>query len=156
MICKICKKDYDKSSYKNKCIKCYHKQYYIVNPNKISKEYTKQYNLDNKEPIKERARIWYIDNKEKVLNQQKKYRKNYPNKFTIKIWKYNGLIELEGVYTYESLYEYYISITHCEVCNKKFKNSLDRCMDHCHTTNIFRWVLCRSCNSGDHWMTYFT
>jgi len=125
MICKICKKDYDKSSYKNKCMKCYQKKS-------------------------------YINNKQTILNQQKQYRKDYPNKFLIKIWKYNGLIELEGVYTYQSLYEYYISITHCEVCNTKFKNNQDRCMDHCHTTNIFRWVLCRSCNSGDHWMTYFT
>tara|TARA_R110001606_G_C14981744_1_gene604507 strand:+ start:100 stop:567 length:468 start_codon:yes stop_codon:yes gene_type:complete len=154
MICKICKKDYDKSNYKNKCINCYQKQYKIDNPNKkqkISKDYTKQYNIDNEEKIKQ----YYIDNRQKILNKQKKYRKDYPNKFLIKIWKYNGLIELEGVYSYQSLYEYYISITHCEVCNKKFKNSNDRCMDHCHTTNIFRWVLCRSCNSVDHWMTYF-
>ena len=165
MICEVCKIDFDKLTYKNKCIKCYHKQHYIDN-----RERRKQYHLDNKEKIKKQRKQFYENNKERLLKEKKQYdidnkekikeynkQYNIDNKeyFTIINWKKRGLIELEGVYTYQSLFEYYISITHCEVCNKKFKDSHDRCLDHCHTTNIFRWVLCQSCNNKDYWMTYF-
>ena len=169
MICEVCKIDFDKLRYKNKCSKCYHKKFYIDNIEKIS-ESNKQWRINNKEEIKKldkiyslkkketiskRQHIWYINNKEKVLKQQQQYYIDNHEKKRIKNWKRIGLIELEGVYTYEILYEYYLSINNCEVCNKKFKDSYDRCMDHCHTTGLFRWVLCRNCNNKDHWMTYF-
>ena len=115
---------------------------YDINNNSEKKKfckkcYDKQYKIDNRQKRKEQKKQWDIDN---------------PDKMTISNWKRSGLIELQGVYTYQSLYEYYLSINECEVCNKKFKNSYDRCLDHCHTTNIFRWVLCRSCNTYDKWM----
>ena len=68
-------------------------------------------------------------------------------------WINRGLIELNGVYTYESLHEYYLSVDNCEVCNKKFINDRDKCLDHCHYTNLFRAVLCRRCNNNDKWMS---
>ena len=148
MICEVCKIDFDKLYAKNKCKKCYDKQSNIINK-ETKKQYNKQYRINNKEHIREKrkkyAPIYYQNNKEKL----KQYSLSEIGR------KRNGLIELEGVYTYESLHEYYISITHCEVCKTKFKDSYDRCMDHCHTTNIFRWVLCRNCNRNDKWMTYF-
>ena len=34
--------------------------------------------------------------------------------------------------------------THCYLCNKECKTTLD----HCHETNVFRGWLCQSCNIG--------
>ncbi len=165
MICEVCKIDFDKLTYKNKCIKCYHKQRSHDNKEKIKKQ-RKQFYENNKERLLKEKRQYNIDNKEKkkqydIDNKERKkvYMKQYyidnHEKFTIYNWIRRGLIELEGVYTYESLYEYYLSINECEVCKTKFKDSHDRCLDHCHTNNIFRWVLCQSCNNKDYWMTYF-
>ena len=123
VLCKGCQEHYDINNNSEK-------------KNNCRKCYIKKYKIDNRQKIKEQNKQWSINNQEKI---------------TIKNWKYIGLIELEGVYTYESLYEYYISITHCEVCKTKFKNSYYRCLDHCHTTGLFRWVLCRSCNTMDKW-----
>ena len=122
------------------------KQYNIDNREKI-KEQKKQWRIDNRESLKQRR----IDNREKIKEQKKQWRINNHDINTIFNWKRRGLIELEGVYSYESLYEYYISINECEVCNKKFKNNRDRSMDHSHITGLFRWVLCRSCNTHDNW-----
>ena len=106
------------------------------------KDYNKEYYEKHKEKYKEK----YIDNGEKMREQHKQWRENNYNKTIISKWKKRGLIELEGVYTYESLLEYYFSITHCELCKIKFKDSIVKNMDHCHMTNIFRYVLCRKCN----------
>ena len=34
----------------------------------------------------------------------------------------------------------------CAICNKIFKNSVDTCVDHCHTTGKVRGLLCNHCN----------
>ena len=126
------------------------KQYNIDNREKI-KERNKQWRIDNRESIGEQKKQRYVDNRQKIKEQNKQWKIDNLDKMTIFNWKRRGLIELEGVYSYESLYEYYLSINHCEVCETKFKNSFDKCLDHCHTTNIFRWVLCRNCNTQDNW-----
>ena len=46
----------------------------------------------------------------------------------------------------EALYQMYIRTTNCNVCNKVFKNSQDRALDHDHETLKFRYILCRACN----------
>ena len=164
VLCDSCKSYYDinnNSEKKKFCKKCYDKQYRIDNREKI-KEQKKQWNIDNREYIREQQKQYKIDNREsikqykidnrqKIKEQKKQWDIVNHEKMTIKNWKRRGLIELEGVYTYQSLYEYYLSINNCEVCNKKFKNSIDRCMDHSHITGLFRWVLCRSCNNQDNW-----
>ena len=35
----------------------------------------------------------------------------------------------------------------CEICDKDFPNTLDRCMEHCHETGEFRNIVCRRCNA---------
>ena len=153
VLCKGCQEHYDinnNSEKKNNCKKCYDKQWRIDNRERI-KEQSKQYYVENRQKIKEQNKQHYINNREKLLEERKQHFIINHEKKTIYSWKYKGLIELEGVYTYQSLYEYYLSIGHCEVCEIKFKDSHNRCMDHCHTTGLFRWVLCRSCNNRDNW-----
>tara|TARA_R100000951_G_C2615859_1_gene172725 strand:+ start:416 stop:958 length:543 start_codon:yes stop_codon:yes gene_type:complete len=147
------------------------------------KEYYKEYNEKNKEKIKQQNKDWYINNKEKHNQQSKEWYKinsekhtqqskeRYQNNkeyikhqmkeyyktpeckksYTISNWKRAGL-KLFG-YTYDEVYEYYLSIDNCEVCNKDISmGGGQRNMDHCHSTGIFRWVLCSGCNNQDSWM----
>jgi hypothetical protein len=34
----------------------------------------------------------------------------------------------------------------CAICQNIFKNSVDSCVDHCHTTKKVRGILCNHCN----------
>ena len=65
-------------------------------------------------------------------------------------WKKRGLIYDD----YDDLYEVYIKTMQCQHCNREFKNSTDRCMDHDHTTGKFRKIVCRSCNSCDSYINH--
>ena len=48
----------------------------------------------------------------------------------------------------DELYERYINSTECELCNKEYKNTTDRHLDHDHTTGLFRNIVCCSCNAS--------
>ena len=60
-------------------------------------------------------------------------------------WKSRGLV-FERDLAFHVIYKRYIFATKCELCNKVFKTKTDRHMEHSHTTNKFRNVVCNSCN----------
>ena len=62
-------------------------------------------------------------------------------------WKRSGLIHDN----YNDLYNIYINTHDCMVCDTPFKSRRDRHLDHDHTTNLYRNILCQSCNNLDHW-----
>ena len=112
----------------------------------------------------ERNKKWREKNKEKVLQYEKEYRKENKDKIAeyqkeynqtpqgiksrvISGWKKSGLVHED----YDVLYETYLQTNECNVCKKEFKDSFDRCMDHDHSTGLFRQVLCRNCNTQDNW-----
>jgi hypothetical protein len=65
------------------------------------------------------------------------------HKYTSKyIWKKSGLV----MTNFEEIYNRYIVATNCELCNKEFPNTRDRCMDHNHETGEFRNIVCNRCN----------
>ena len=105
------------------------------------KEYMKVYRETHKDQIKESNKKYYHTPQGKKLRM-------------ISVWKRYGL-KLYG-YTYDEVYEYYSSINNCEVCNVKLNTNTNtknqKCMDHCHVSGCFRFVLCRTCNSNDSWM----
>lgn len=69
---------------------------------------------------------------------------------TLYNWKRSGLIDSDGD-KYEKRYSAYLQATNCEVCKSVFKDTFDKCLDHCHQTGIFRQFLCRACNIFDYW-----
>ena len=117
------------------------------------KTYMKKWCENNKENIKQMNKERYQKNKEKIKQYKKEYYQTPECKksMTISSWIRKGL-KLFG-YTYDEVYEYYLSIDNCEVCNKDISmGGRQKNMDHCHSTGIFRWVLCQSCNCHDNWM----
>ena len=69
---------------------------------------------------------------------------------TIKNWESRGVIYND----FDELYYTYIRTLKCCACNKDFKNSYDRCLDHNHITGLFRAIVCRGCNSCDRYIKY--
>ena len=121
------------------------------------KEYNKQYRQKNKEQIKEYnkqyATEYYKDNKEHLNEYNKEYSKVWEQtpqakkSRAIKNWRRIGVIHED----FDKLYALYIATTECNVCNKVFKSTIDRHLDHNHETGLFRYVLCCSCNTKDNW-----
>jgi len=60
-----------------------------------------------------------------------------------KWWKKNGVIFDND---FDEIHDRYINSSQCELCDKVYKSSRDRCLDHCHTTGKFRNVVCQNCN----------
>ena len=64
---------------------------------------------------------------------------------TIYNWKKSGLICDD----YNALYETYIETMECQHCQTEFTKNNCRCMDHDHTTGLFRKIVCNRCNNQD-------
>ena len=113
----------------------------------------KAYCEKNREKINAQRRVNRERNKErdkeKNAAQRKAYSKTPTGKRNIKIssWKRQGSIgDLKTFYDVR-----YLPATQCEVCDKEFKSTKDKCMDHDHDSGEIRWVLCQSCNNHDYW-----
>jgi hypothetical protein len=65
-------------------------------------------------------------------------------------WKKSGLI----YDNYDELYETYIKTTECEHCKTEFTKNNKRCLDHDHTTGLFRKIVCHRCNTRDSYIKY--
>ena len=62
-------------------------------------------------------------------------------------WKKRGL----NMDTFYYVYPIFLKATHCERCGVEFEDNKGRnqkCMDHCHSTGMFRNVVCRNCNAN--------
>ena len=87
--------------------------------------------------------------KEKEKEQQKIYRQSpeYKKSNRISNWKKMGVICDD----FDELYERYLNTEFCEECKcklteDKINTKTTRCLDHCHTTGLFRNILCNPCN----------
>ena len=123
------------------------------------KEYNRLYHLKNQEKLNEKQRLYRLNNKEKIKeynlkNQEKikEWRKSPTGikSYTIGNWRANGLIDQFND-NYESIYERYLTSTNCEECNCEYGiygdgGGRSKDMDHCHKTNLFRNILCHTCN----------
>jgi len=94
-------------------------------------EQCRQWRIKNRGKIKKRDNTWYINNKKIVLEKQYEY--NLKRYYGINIEQYNDLFsKQEGK---------------CSICNKHqttLKNKL--VVDHDHATGEIRGLLCKKCN----------
>jgi len=106
----------------------------------------KAYYEANKEKIKVKAKIYREANREKIRAYAKTYKKTYykANKEKIKSqaleYKYNITLKEKNIMLKKQNNK-------CKICKiNLFK--IKSCIDHCHTTNKVRGILCDSCNVG--------
>ncbi len=137
-------------------------EYYQANKDKV-KDYQKKYSQteEGRQKINERQKKLYKKNPEKFAKSTAKWVKNNPEKVKayqesdlykkqhkISRWKHQGIITND----WNNVHEIYMNTTNCDYCNKEFKNSLDRNLDHDHNindSNNIRGILCRVCNTSD-------
>ena len=86
-----------------------------------------------------------MDRKEQNRIRMREWRKTPKGKKTNKIddWRRLGLVD-----DYEKIYDIYLNTHECMKCNIEISGK-NKCMDHCHITNLYRAVLCQSCNIGN-------
>ena len=113
------------------------------------KQSRREYNEKNKERIKQKKKEYRENNKTKIAENNKEYRQtpNGKKSTTINNWKKYGLIHDN----YDELYDKYLDTSECDVCKYVFDETNWRCMDHDHTTGLFRQFLCFKCNVMDNW-----
>ena len=73
-----------------------------------------------------------------------------PKRTIIFNWKKRGLIYDD----YDALYEVYINTMECQHCESEFTKNNKRCLDHDHTTGLFRKIICNQCNACDSYIKY--
>ena len=69
---------------------------------------------------------------------------------TIYNWKRKGVI----YDNYDELYEVYIKTMQCGHCKTEFTKNNKRCLDHDHTTGLFRKIVCHRCNAMDSYINH--
>ena len=122
-----------------------------------TKEYNKQYHEKNKAYRKEYGKQWREKNKEYM----KEYRKKYPGAGYLREWRKtpkgrrNQKISDWRTYGIQcndewgEVYEWYSNTTNCNICDKLFVKSIDKCLDHDHNLQGYnlRGILCKKCNN---------
>ena len=127
-------------------------------------EHRRQYKKDNRERDNQKRRElranrkdeeykknheYYLENKERINKRTSNYYQTEKGRKIriIRGWKTAGIIDGD----FESLLDYYCSITECPICDFKFekKQQCEKVFDHDHETGEPRMVLCRQCNINE-------
>jgi len=131
-ICRKCKTEVTKSNW----VRCVDKVNSTLN-SLICKQCTfngKEYYKKNKEKNNAASKNWYQNNKETVSASNRK------RKYDISSAEYDNMLEEQD--------------NKCKICLTSFADITIKdgrtpvYIDHCHTTNKIRGLLCNCCNSG--------
>ena len=108
------------------------------------KAYMKAYRDKNREKRKEYYKQWRMDNVEATYAHWNTPRQKKSH--AISRWKWFG-IRCDD--EWDEVYEWYSSKTNCDICDKLFVKSKDKCLDHDHHLEGYnvRAILCSKCNN---------
>ena len=122
----------------------YNREYYEKNKEKIAAR-QKKYKEKNKEQRAALKKEYNEKNKEQIAAYAKEY--NEKNKEQLALYKKEWNIKKYGL----SLEDYNNMLDkqnhNCEICSVSFLDN-KHFIDHCHTTNKVRGLLCLNCNTG--------
>lgn len=110
-------------------------------------EYRSKYRKEKSDIIKKVAKSYYERHKEQLREEAKEnyiIRKNKnPEKFKDQSF-YSHIFRTYGLTKQEYIDIFNYQEEKCKICKKKRR----LCVDHCHTTNKIRGLLCIPCNSA--------
>ena len=111
--------------------------------------YNKEWREKNKEKLKQQNKAYREKNKDKIKEYNKEYSQTEAGIKSHRIarWKHRG-VTLQFHQDWDSIYRTYIECEYCDECEIKFKNSLNRHLDHCHETGYIRNIICNRCNQS--------
>lgn len=95
------------------------------NPDRASKNNRLWY-ARNAEAVKERSAVWQRENPEKVRSRELK------KKYGLSVEKFNAMLSDQG--------------GACKICKKQAQKNKNLSVDHCHTSNRIRGIICQPCN----------
>ena len=122
-------------------IAAYKKEYYEKNKEQIAAS-NKKWRENNKEQIAASYKKWREKNKEQRAAYMKEYMKEYISTPAIRRkWRYGISSE-----DYNAMLEE--QDNKCKICLGEFNDQTVTNVDHCHTTNKVRGILCPHCNRG--------
>jgi len=97
----------------------------------------------NKDEKKAYDALYYQKNKELLNKKNSIYQKTKGKKsHTLASWKYLGIKDED----LSSVYDYFITQTHCWICGVKYRNLKERHLDHDHESGEIRYIICYKCN----------
>lgn len=130
-----------KAEARGKCRECYFKEYYATNKERISQRAKKWY----RDVGKADWETYYTNNRDRIVERQRQYREKNKAiinaKQNINYYRYKYGLSIEEV---DKLVADQNNM--CAGCQVVFTELLYPCVDHCHTTNKVRGILCNPCN----------
>ncbi len=119
------------------------RKHYSKNKEKINTQ-QKKWVKNNPEKKNEYDRNYRLRTKDKRKEYDRNYREINYEKLKKAEWLRRGL-KTDNI---DEVYKRYEKTTNCDLCCVILKGigSTKKCMDHSHTTGLFRNILCQSCN----------
>ena len=111
-----------------------------------TKEYKRQYYLNNKEHILKVRAEYRAKNKDIINKKNNEWYYKNQGKQLIRKWENAGFRHSKDFF--DSLTKKYIDATNCELCDVKFtdKGNNKKVCDHHHSSGSFRNICCHQCN----------
>jgi len=92
---------------------------------------------------RERNKKLYSKNRDEILKKAREKNKQDPEAQMFRMYKYKyGLTREDYIKLMEN------QGGSCAICGNKFSESIKAHVDHCHTTDVVRGLLCGACNRG--------
>jgi len=125
-----------------------HKEYYDKRKEKHKEYYQKRReNLEWVEEQKIVCKKYKENNRDKVLEKQRNYKKTYIGQRNHKIseWRTKGGLK-ETQERMIIIFDRWLNCLFCESCGCEFEKKNFKCMDHDRLSGHFRQVICNRCN----------
>tara|TARA_R110000823_G_scaffold86958_1_gene194143 strand:- start:970 stop:1485 length:516 start_codon:yes stop_codon:yes gene_type:complete len=131
----------------------YQKKYLQIPKNKewkknymqvYQKTYSSEWQKNNPEKVAINQKRWREKNLDKFNKYMQEYRDSDIGKRRMRVanWRQIGIEDSN----FNDLYDFYMTETNCMICDKEYKDSRERHLDHDHESGEVRYICCRTCN----------